>query len=127
LAQDYRIVSGENETLGRFNCRVLTLEAITTEVTYPRMKVWISEDNLLRKSEDYSLSGQLLRTSGIRGYYNINGRFVPREILFVDEQRFALINGRKVNEMTTVTITQPSFGRLPDSSFSKTYLESVSR
>jgi outer membrane lipoprotein-sorting protein len=127
LAQDYRVVTGENAVLGRYNCRVLTLEAVTTQVTYPRMKVWISEDYLLRKSEDYSLSGQLLRTSAIIDYYNINGRFVPRQILFEDELQGALINGIFRKEKTQVNITMPSFNRLSDSIFSKTFLESVNR
>jgi len=127
LAQDYRVVAGENVQLGRFNCRLLTLEAVTTEVTYPRMKVWISEDNLLRKTEDYSLSGQLLRTSAIPDYYNINGRFVPRQILFEEALRGAVINGTFVNERTQIIINKPSFGRLADSIFSKTFLETVNR
>ncbi|MCL2721987.1 MAG: outer membrane lipoprotein-sorting protein [Treponema sp.] len=127
LAQDYRVVSGENEQLGRFNCRVLTLEAITTDVTYPRMKIWVCENNLLRKTEDYSLSGQLLRTSAIPDYYNIGGRFVPRQILFVDTLRGAVINGTFVNERTQIIINKPSFNRLTDSIFSKTFLETVNQ
>jgi len=127
LAQDYRVTSGENVRLGRFNCRLLTLEAVTTDVTYPRMKVWISEDNLLRKAEDYSLSGQLLRTSVISDYYNINGRFVPRQILFVDELLGSVVNGAFVNERTQITINKPSFNRIADSVFSLTFLESVNR
>jgi len=127
LAQDYRVVAGENVQLGRFNCRLLTLEAVTTEVTYPRMKVWISDDNLLRKTEDYSLSGQLLRTSVIPDYYNIGGRFVPRQLLFVDELLGAVINGTFVNERTQIVINRPSFSRVADSVFSKTFLETVNR
>ena len=125
LAQDYRVVAGEDATLGRFTCRVLTLEAVTTEVTFPKMKVWISEDGLLRKSEDYSLSGQLLRTSAIPDYHQVGGRFVPRQILFVDALRGAVINGNFVNEKTQISISRPSFNRLSDSVFSKTFLESV--
>jgi outer membrane lipoprotein-sorting protein len=127
LSQDYKVVAGENAVLGRFNCRVLTLEAVTTDVTYPKMKVWISEDHLLRKSEDYSLSGQLLRTSAIIDYYNINGRFVPRQILFEDELQGAVINGVFRKERTQVNVTRPSFTRLSDSIFSKTFLETVNR
>jgi outer membrane lipoprotein-sorting protein len=127
LAQDYKVIAGEDVVLGRFKCRLLTLEAVTTEVTYPRMKVWISEDNLLRKSEDYSLSGQLLRTSAIPDYYNIGGRFVPKQILFVESLKGALINGTFVNEKTQITITKPSFGKLADSIFSKTFLETVNQ
>ena len=127
LAQDYRVVAGEDVTLGRFRCRLLTLEAVTNEVTFPRMKVWICEDNLLRKTEDYSLSGQLLRTSAIPDYHVIGGRYVPRQLRFVDELRGAVINGRFVNESTQINITRPSFGRLPDWYFTKTFLETVNR
>ena len=127
LAQDYRVVTGEDATLGRFACRLLTLEAVTSDITYPRMKVWISSDGLLRKSEDYSLSGQLLRTSAIPDYYQIGSRYVPRQILFVDALRGALIDGTFVNERTQITITKPSFSKVADSVFSKTFLESVNR
>jgi hypothetical protein len=127
LAQDYKVVAGEDAVLGRFNCRLLTLEAVTTEVTYPRMKVWISEDYLLRKSEDYSLSGQLLRTSAIPDYYNISGRFVPKQILFVETLKGAVINGTFVNEKTQITITKPSFSKVADYVFSQTFLEMVNQ
>ena len=127
LAEDYRVIDAEDAILGRFTCRLLTLEAVTTEVSYPRMKVWICEDGLLRKSEDYSLSWQLLRTSAVNDYYNINGRFVPRQILFEDALRGAVINGRFVNERTQIDISMPSFERLSDSTFSKAFLESVNR
>jgi len=127
LAQDYKVVGGEDAQLGRFKCRLLSLEAVTTEVTYPKMKVWISEDNLLRKSEDYSLSGQLLRTSAIPDYYSIGGRFVPKQILFVESLKGAVINGAFVNEKTQITINKPSFGKVADSVFSKTFLETVNQ
>ena len=125
LAQDYRVVAGENVRLGRFNCRLLSLEATTTEVAYPRMKIWVSEDGLLRKSEDYSLSGQLLRTSAISDYHFINGRYVPRQILFVDELKGAFVNGVFRNERTQINISHPSFSRVADSIFSKSFLETV--
>jgi hypothetical protein len=128
LAQDYKVIAGTDVMLGRFDCRLMTLEAVTAEVTYPVMKVWISkEDNLLRKSEDYSLSGQLLRTSAIPDYHRIGSRFVPKQILFVDALRGAVINGTFVNEKTQITINKPSFSKVADSVFSKAFLESVSR
>jgi hypothetical protein len=127
LAGDYKIVSGEEAVLGRFKCRLLTLEAIHDDVTYPRMKIWISEDGLVRKSEDYSLSGQLLRTSAIPDYYQIGDKYVPKRILFVDALRGALIDGKFVNEKTQITINNPSFEGIPNSVFSKTFLESVNQ
>jgi outer membrane lipoprotein-sorting protein len=127
LAEDYRIVSGEDAVLGRFRCRVLTLEALTTEVSFPRMKIWISEDGLVRKSEDYSLSGQLLRTTAIPDYHVMGERYVPKALLIVDALRGALIDGAFVNERTQISITRPSFARLADSVFSKTFLETVNQ
>ena len=127
LAQDYKVTAGEDAVLGRFNCRLLTLEAVTAGVTFPRMKIWVSEDGLLRKSEDYSLSGQLLRTSAIPDYYKINGRNVPKQILFVDALRGAVVNGKFINEKTQITISKPSFNKIADSVFSKTFLETVNR
>jgi outer membrane lipoprotein-sorting protein len=127
LAQDYRIADGEDAVLGRFKCRLLTLEAVTTEVTYPRMKIWISEDGLVRKTEDYSLSGQLLRTSAFPDYYQIGDRFVPKRVLFEEALRGAVIDGKFVHERTQITINRPSFARVPDSTYSKTFLESVNK
>jgi outer membrane lipoprotein-sorting protein len=127
LAQDYRILRGEDAALGRFACRLLTLEAVTTEVTYPRMKIWVSEDGLVRKTEDYSLSGQLLRTSAFPDYYQMGDRFVPKRILFEETLRGAVIDGKLVNERTQITINKPSFARIPDSTYSKTFLESVNK
>jgi len=91
------------------------------------MKAWISEDGLLRKTEDYSLSGQLLRTSAIPDYYQIGGRFVPKQILFVDALKGAVINGTFTNEKTQVSIAKLLFNKVADSVFSNTFLESVNR
>ncbi|GHU16828.1 outer membrane lipoprotein-sorting protein [Spirochaetia bacterium] len=127
LAEDYRIVVGEDATLGRFTCRILTLEGISDGLTYPRMKIWISDDGLVRKAEDYSLSGQLMRTSAIPDYHRIGNRFVPKRILFEEALRGAMINGKLVNERTLITINKPSFEKVADSVYSKTFLESVNR
>jgi outer membrane lipoprotein-sorting protein len=127
LAEDYHVIKGEDVKLGRYDCRVLTLEAVTKEVSYPKMKIWVDEQGLLRKTEDYSLSGQLLRTSAIPEYTTVSGRYVPVKILLVDALRGATINGRFVNEETQITITKPSFEKVPDSVFSKTFLEQVNR
>ncbi|MDR0409992.1 MAG: outer membrane lipoprotein-sorting protein [Spirochaetaceae bacterium] len=127
LSEDYRILSSEDAELGRFKCRLLSLEATNNEVSYPRMKVWVSEDGLVRKTEDYSLSGQLLRTSAIPDYYKIGERYVPKAILLVDELRGAMVDGKFVKEKTQITITKPSFTPVSGAVFSKTYLEKAAR
>jgi outer membrane lipoprotein-sorting protein len=127
LAEDYKVVSGEETTLGRYDCWLLTLKATAEDVTYPRMKIWISKDGLVRKTEDYSLSGQLLRTTAIPSYYDIDGNYVPKKILFVDELKGAKVDGKFRHEKTQITIEQPSFDSISDSVFSKSFLESVSQ
>jgi hypothetical protein len=81
----------------------------------------------VRKTEDYSLSGQLLRSSAFPDYYQIGRRFVPKRVLFVEELRGAVINGKFVNEKTQITINKPSFEKVADSVYSKTFLESVNK
>jgi len=127
LAEDYKAVKGEDTTLGRYECRLLTLKATAEDVTYPRMKIWISEEGLVRKSEDYSLSGQLLRTTAIPSYHKINGKYVPKKILLIDELKGAKVDGEFKHEKTQITIEKPSFENISDSVFSKSFLESVSQ
>jgi len=128
LAQDYRILSGTDAMIDKNKYRVLELEGLTNDLTYPKMKIWISEDGLVRMTEDYSLSGQLLRTTKIAGYNYItskNGKryVVPKQITFTDTLRGAYINGKFKNETTQITITNVSFQKQEDSVFTKTFLE----
>jgi len=126
LAEDYDVKSGAKETLGRFTCRVLDLKAKPeSDVTYPVMKIWVDETGLVRKTEDYSLSGQLLRTTGIPEYYKIGSRYVPRKILIVDELRGANINNKFEHEKTIITLDGPQFGKIADSTFTLQFLESA--
>jgi outer membrane lipoprotein-sorting protein len=127
LAVDYNITGGADGRLGRFKCRILELVGKTDDLTYPKMKIWISEDGLVRKAEDYSLSGMLMRTMAIPDYQHVDGRYVPRSVLFVDANLGATINGKFVNEKTQITITNPAFTKRPDSIYSKAYLQSVSQ
>ncbi|MDC7241291.1 MAG: outer membrane lipoprotein-sorting protein [Spirochaetales bacterium] len=127
LAMDYDVISGEEVKLGSYDCWLLELEANNTEVTYPKMKIWISKDGLVRMTEDYSLSGQHLRSTYIPDYYNIGGTFVPKRLLFEDQLRGATINGKFQKERTLIDISSPSFKDLPNSVFSKSFLESVNR
>ena len=67
------------------------------------MKIWISDDGLVRKTEDYSYSGQHVRTVAFPEYQQIGGRFIPKTVVIVDELRGAMLNGVFVKERTTYT------------------------
>ncbi len=116
LSEDYDVVKGEKANLGKYKTWLLTLEANNDEVAYPKMKVWIDEEYLVRKTEDYSLSGQLLRTTVFPRYQKIGDRYVPYQFLFTEELE---------NVKTQISIRKVSFKKLQDSIFSKSFLENV--
>jgi len=127
LAEDYRVVKGERGRLGSYNCWILELEGLSDDLSYPKMKIWISEDSLVRKTEDYSLSGQLLRSSIFPSYHRLGDRYFPHKMLIVDLLAGAEVDGKFVNERTQVTIENPSLADLPDRVFSKSFLERVNQ
>ena len=127
LARDYRIVGRSEQRLGAYNTRVYELEAIHSEVTFPFMKIWVDENNLVRKFEDYSLARQLLRTTAIPTYQRVADRFVPVHIVIVDALQGRTVDGVFRNERTIIAVAKPTLSRLPDLVFTQAYLERVSR
>lgn len=123
MAEDYDVVSGKRVKLGKYNCWLLDLKANNNEVTYPNMKIWISVDNLVRKTEDYSLSNQLLRTTAIPAYQKVGLRYVPVTVYIFDALKGAVIAGKFINETTQITIKKPSFRKIPNNVFTKNFLE----
>jgi hypothetical protein len=126
-SSDYDFVSAKQEQLGKFQCWVLDLKANNDGVSFPRCRIWVSGDNLVRKTEDYSLSGQLMRTRAIPSYQQIGTRYVPVMLYIVDNLRGKTINGKFQNETTKITISKPSLNKLPDSIYTQAYLEKVSK
>ncbi|HAK44951.1 MAG TPA: outer membrane lipoprotein-sorting protein [Spirochaeta sp.] len=118
LAEDYEVDSWELGKLGNFDTYILSLKALNDEVTYPRLKVWVRTDaTIVLKEEDYSLSDRLMRTTYFPKYVKVGMRYVPSQILIVDN----LQEGEK----TQMTMKNPSTADLPDSVFSKAYIERV--
>lgn len=120
IAEDYRVTGAEEGTLGKFEVYILSLEGRHNEVTYPFQKIWVTRDsNLVLKSEDSSANGRLMRTSYFPSYANIDGRYIATKMIFVDN----LIEGKK----TQITISGISVEALPDTLFTKAYVERVNR
>jgi len=127
LAEDYSVVSESKEKLGPFDTTVLNLEAIHDDVTFAKTKLWITSDNLVRKKEDYSLSGQLLRTSAMPSYQEFKGRFIPKKVTIIDALMGKTLNGVFKNEVTEYTMGKLSTDPLPSLIFTQTYLEKNSQ
>jgi hypothetical protein len=127
LGVDYRPVSGRKEKLGKFDCTVLDLEALNDRVSFPKMKVWVSADGLVRKMEDYSLSGQIMRTTAIPTYQKVSDRWLPASMVIQDHLRSKNVGSKLEYERTTITISKPSLKALPDTVYTKEYLERVAQ
>ncbi len=120
LAEDYNVVSHSQGKLGSFDVWILELESENDEVAYPFEKMWIDKKSmLLLKTEDYSLSKRLLRISYYPNYARVGEVYAPVKMIFVD----ALVEGKK----TQISISDISIETLPDSVFTKAYVERVNK
>ena len=127
LAEDYEILSVERVRLGRYDAWLYELESDSAGVTYPYMRLWLSDEAQILKTEDHSLSRQLLRITAVPEYQQVGGRSVPRTVYIIDMLEGAVIDGQFVSERTVLSINRPSLAPLPDSVFSKTFLENASQ
>ena len=120
LAEDYLVEAGTEGRLGRYDVHVLELRARHDEVTFPQVKLWVRRDNnLILKVQNFSLSGRLVRSDYFPKYVRVEDRLLPAQMLLVDEL--------KEGERTQMTMADTSLARLPDSVFTKSYLERVNR
>jgi len=127
LAEDYRIVGHSTGQLGSYQADIYDLEAVTDDVSFPKMKIWIDQNNLVRKFEDYSLSGQHMRTTAIPKYTRLKESYVPVQIVIQDELRGREIEGKFEHQRTIISVARASFKKLPDMVFTQAYIERVSR
>ncbi len=120
LKEDYSVLSVQEGTLGKYRVYILELKARHNEVTYAERKLWVTKDSYLTlKSEDYSETGRLMRTSLYPSYARVGTQYVPSKMIFVDE----LVEGKK----TSLFLSEISLAPVPDSVYTKSYIERVNR
>ncbi len=132
-ASSYAIESYTQEKLGKFDCIVYVLTATVKNIDYPRLKLWVSiSDGLTRKKEDYSLSGQKLRTTAIPSYQSITGNggkdtfYVPVNMIIQDNLKGKKVNGKMEFEKTVINISNVKLEKVEDIVYTKEYLEMMS-
>jgi outer membrane lipoprotein-sorting protein len=82
LAGDEEVENGERETL---RCHRLTLTAISTDVTYSRLELWIDVERARPvKAKFFADSGELLKTAYYRRYQRELGVERPTETVIID-------------------------------------------
>ena len=114
-ADDYAgVLAGEAPVRGE-DCYVLDLKAASKNVTYDRIKYWVSKERLVGvKAEFYTLSGKLFKTAEFR-YDNRVTLTDGTEIPFVSvlDIRDAIQQDRT----TTLTYSNITVRPIPDSTF----------
>ncbi len=129
----YNIEKTEEVKLGKLDCVLFTLAIKKGEknLVYPRLKLWVTKsDGLPRMKEDYSATGEKMRTTVIGGYQVVEastGTYsVPKTMTIQDEIKKAVIDGKTQWERTMVAIQNPSFVKVGDNIYTKPYLETNS-
>lgn len=110
------------ETLGKAQIPVYRFEvkAIVKDVDYPKEIYWVRTDNFLTmKKESYSLSGTLMESSYFPKYTTVEGKFIPLQMIFVDEFE----KGNK----TMVELSGIALQPIDSAVFTKAYLENLSK
>ncbi|MCR5495472.1 MAG: outer membrane lipoprotein-sorting protein [Treponema sp.] len=130
-AQDYEISAYKESKLGKFDCILYLLKAVSKDVAYPEIKLWVSKaDGLMRKREDYSLSSQRLRTIAVPSYQKITNKdkeySVPVNMIIQDHLRGKKIDGKMQYEKTVISISNLVFNKVDDIVYTKPYLEMMS-
>ena len=131
-SRDYEIQETSEGKLGKYNCVIFKLKAKVNTVDYPLLKIWVSKDDgLVRKKEDYSLSGQLLRTTLIPSYQikstASRNYSIPLNMLIVDNLKGKKIGDKIQYERTQISIANVVFEKVKDSVYTKPYLEMMSQ
>lgn len=130
----YNIESHKEVKLGKLDCvfYVLKVKSNAKDVDYPELHLWVTKDDgLVRMKEDYSMSGQKLRTTAIPSYQNVvDGKkthSIPVKMLISDNLRGKKIGDKVLYEKTQITITNISFGKESSSVYTKPFLEMMSQ
>lgn len=78
-------VTGREEVDGH-PCHVLELEATSRDVAYPRQKLWVdAELYVMRRAEQYALSGRLLKVVEVQELMREAGKVFPAHMTIRDQ------------------------------------------
>ncbi len=127
LAEEYTGTYMGEEKLGRFKVHHLKLEAKRdADVAFPIMHIWVDQEtsNLL-KSQEFALSGKLMRTSYYPKWSKLFSASKGADIYFPKEIR--IYDELEKGNQTNIVIQKVDLNPLPANIFTKAWLESKSR
>jgi len=114
-AEDYSGVLSGEETIKGEVCHVLDLKAAGKNVTYDRIKYWVSKDRLVGvKAEFYTISGKLFKAAVFK-YDNRVRTPAGEEIPFVSE--LTIHDAIRPDKVTSLKYSNIRVQAIPDSTF----------
>lgn len=120
LAKDYNIIKVQDVMLGKYPTWKITLDAKTENVSYKKVELWVTKKgSLALKANEYGFSGKLMRTTAYTKYKKIDNKYIPTKIFIRDQLN--------IGENSELTMSNLSVASLKDSTFSKAFLENVSK
>ena len=121
ILKQYRAAYEGSETVAKFDCHVIKLNAIALDVSFPVQKWFVRKsDTLPVKVENFSASGTLLRTFFYIDYKPVK----PGKYLFT---KLMAVNNLEKNQRTLLSNDEISGERIADYVFSQAFLEEQSR
>jgi hypothetical protein len=113
--EDYNAVLLGSEPIRGEDCHVLDLKAANKNVTYDRIKYWVSKSRLVGvKAEFYTISGKLFKTAEFR-YDNRIKVDGEEDIPFISE--LVIHDAIQRDKVTTLTYSNIKVQPIPDSTF----------
>ncbi len=114
LMYDAQVI-GEEELDGRA-CWVLELTTKAEDVAYHSRKIWVDKERFVSLKEDrFAKSGKLLKRTEVKDVQRMDGRWIPKKIVFKDML--------KTGEGTEFMLEEVQFNaEIPDHVFSKASL-----
>jgi hypothetical protein len=114
-AEDYTAERTGEETVRGEECFVLDLKAANKNVTYDRIKYWVSKERLVGvKAEFYTLSGKLFKTAEFK--YD-NRATLPDGIAIPFVSELIIQDAIQRDNVTTLTYSNIRVQLVPDSAF----------
>lgn len=126
LADVYVPELGPEESSGGARLRKLVLIAKpNAQVLYPKLVIWVSDENLERKREEYSESGKLLRTSYITKTMKVHSTLLNKDIVVPAEVK--LVDEVEKDRQSVLQFKSTVLAPIPASTFTKGWLETKQR
>ena len=112
LLEDYRVERKSDAQVEGHPCYVVELNATSRDVAYPKQIIWVDKELfVMRKAEQYALSGRLLKTAKVQELMEVKGKIFP-SVMRIEDQL-------KRNSKTRFVIEEADIGvELPRDIFS---------